>query len=88
MKVFVFIQQKPLKIATYTSLTALYEANKSLIPVSKSKLDKDDLAAFPYVDSRIIIAQTETQSSGDVRRIQFKAIAKKENSFKSSLKGN
>ena len=70
MKVFVFIKQKPLKITTYTSLTALYEANKSLIPVSKSKLDKDDLAAFPYTDSRIIIAKTETQSSGDVRRFK------------------
>lgn len=84
MKVFVFIQQKPLKIKTYTSLTALYEANRSLISVSKSKLDKDDLVAFPYTDSRIIIAQSETQSSGDVRRSQY--YTQSLDKFKANLK--
>ncbi len=69
MKVFVFIQQNPLKIATYTSLTALYEANRSVLRISKSTLDKYDFDAFPFITSRIIIAKTETQSTGDVRRI-------------------
>jgi hypothetical protein len=68
MKVYVFIQQKPLKITTYTSLTALYEANRAMISVSKSTLDKFDFDKFPFVSSRVIIAKTEPQTSGDVRR--------------------
>ncbi|NDW10922.1 hypothetical protein [Dysgonomonas sp. 520] len=76
MKVFVFIQQKPLKVKTYTSLTALYEANKSVLNVSKSTLDKSDLNTHPYVDSRFIIVKTETLSSGDVRRITNQDVQK------------
>jgi hypothetical protein len=68
MKVFVLIQQKPLKVTTYTSLTALYEANKSVLGVSKSTLDKYDFDSFDYVNSRIIISKTEPQTTGDVRR--------------------
>ncbi|MFC4673615.1 hypothetical protein [Dysgonomonas termitidis] len=37
--------------------------------VSKSTLDKYDFDAFPFITSRIIIAKTETQTTGDVRRI-------------------
>ncbi|MDR2002117.1 MAG: hypothetical protein LBQ74_03730 [Prevotella sp.] len=69
MKVYVYIQQKPLKVKTYTSLTALYEANRADLRVSKSTLDKYDFDSFPFITSRIIIAKTEPQSSGDVRRI-------------------
>lgn len=65
MKVFVLVSQKPLKIQTYTSLTALIDDND--LPVSKSKLEKWDFS-FDYVDSRIIISKTEAKTAGDVRR--------------------
>lgn len=68
MKVFVFIIQKPLKIKTYTSLTALYEENRDIINVSKSTLDKYPLDQFDYVNSRIIISKTVASTTGDVRR--------------------
>lgn len=67
MKVFVFIQQRPLKVSTYTSLTALYEANKSILAISKSTLDKWQFDSYNYVNSRYVIAKTESQSTGDVR---------------------
>ncbi|SBV98524.1 hypothetical protein [uncultured Dysgonomonas sp.] len=67
MKVFVFIQQRPLKVSTYTSLTALYEANKSILGISKSTLDKWQFDSYNYVNSRYVIAKTESQSTGDVR---------------------
>lgn len=67
MKVFVFIQQHPLKVSTYTSLTALYEANKSILAISKSTLDKWQFDSYNYVNSRYVIAKTESQSTGDVR---------------------
>jgi len=69
MKVFVFIQQKPLKITTYTSLTALYEANKNVLSVSKSTLDKYDFDRFDYVNNRIIISKTNPHTTGDIRRL-------------------
>lgn len=69
MKVFVLIQQRPLRVSTYTSLTALYMANSACLGVSKSTLDKHDFDRFQYVSSRYIIAKTETLSAGDVRRI-------------------
>lgn len=68
MKVFVFIQQRPLRISTYTSLTALYNANKAVLGVSKSTLDKYGLDRFPYVTSRFIIAKSAPLTTGDVRR--------------------
>lgn len=67
MKVFVFIRQRPLKISTYTSLTALYEANKSILGISKSTLDKWQFDSYNYINSRYIIAKTESQSTGNVR---------------------
>lgn len=67
MKVFVFIQQRPLKVSTYTSLTALYLANKSIIGISKSTLDKWQFDSYDYVNSHYIIAKTESQSTGNVR---------------------
>lgn len=67
MKVFVFIKQRPLKVSTYTSLTALYEANKSILAISKSTLDKWQFDSYNYVNSRYVIAKTESQSTGDVR---------------------
>lgn len=70
MTVFVFIRQKPLKVATYTSLAALYEANKSIINVSKSTLYKWKFDSFDYVNSHYIIAKTESQSTGDVRGVR------------------
>jgi len=70
MKIFVFIQQHPLKVTTYTSLTALYEANKSLIGISKSTLYKWQFDSYNYVNSRYIIAKTKSQSTGDVRKIE------------------
>ncbi|MDR2004940.1 MAG: hypothetical protein LBQ74_18105 [Prevotella sp.] len=70
MKVYVFIRQRPLKVATYTSLTALYEANKSAIGISKSTLDKWPFNSFNYVNRRFIIAKTESQSTGDVRKVK------------------
>lgn len=70
MKVFVFIRQHPLKVTTYTSLTALYEANKSIIGISKSTLYKWQFDSYNYVNSRYIIAKTKSQSTGDVRKIK------------------
>ena len=70
MKVFVFIQQKPLQIKTYTSLTALYEANKHALEVSKSKLDKYPFDQFDYVNHKIVISKTIALTTGDVRNIQ------------------
>ncbi|GAB6120970.1 hypothetical protein [Dysgonomonas termitidis] len=70
MTVFVFIRQRPLKVTTYTSLAALYEANKSIINVSRSILYKWKFDAYDYVNSRFIIAKTESQSTGDVRKVQ------------------
>lgn len=67
MKVFVLILQKPLKVKTYTSLTALYEDNKEILNVSKSTLDKYPFDQFDYVNSQIIISKTETLTTGDVR---------------------
>lgn len=72
MKVFVFIRQHPLKVTTYTSLTALYEANKSIIGISKSTLYKWQFDSYNYVNSRYIIAKTKSQSTGDVRKIKQK----------------
>jgi len=70
MTVYVFIRQRPLKVATYTSLAALYEANKSIIDVSISTLYKWEFNSFDYVNSHYIIAKTESQSAGDVRKVQ------------------
>ncbi|MFV0311163.1 MAG: hypothetical protein ACK5KN_05880 [Dysgonomonas sp.] len=68
MKVYVYIQQKPLKVKTYTSLTALYLANKSDLSVSKSTLEKYNFDSFDYVTSRVIISKTEPQTTGDIYR--------------------
>ena len=70
MKVFVLILQKPLKVKTYTSLTALYEANKDILEVSKSKLDKYPFDQFDYVDHKIVISKTTALTTGDVRNMQ------------------
>ncbi|MDR2004360.1 MAG: hypothetical protein LBQ74_15120 [Prevotella sp.] len=70
MKIFVFIEQRPLKVTTYTSLAALYEANKSIINISKSTLYKWPLDSYNYVSSRFIIAKTESRSTGDIRKIE------------------
>lgn len=70
MKVFIFIQQKPLRVTSYTSLTALYEDNKTVINVSKSTLDHYDFDRFKYLSSRFIIAKTDTQTTGDIKRKQ------------------
>ena len=69
MKVFVLILQKPLKVKTYTSLTALYEANKEVLNVSKSTLDKYPFDQFDYVNNRIVISKTTALTTGDVRNI-------------------
>lgn len=66
MKIFVLVKQRPLRVKTYTSLTALYEDNNDL-RVSKSKLEKWDFT-FDYIDTRYIISKTYSQSTGDVRR--------------------
>lgn len=68
MKVYVCILQRPLKVTTYTSLTALYEANRGVLRVSKSTLDKYDFDSFDYVTSRVIISKTQPQTTGDIRR--------------------
>lgn len=70
MKVFVLVQQKPLNIKTYTSLTALYEANKDILEVSKSKLDKYPFDQFDYVSHKIVISKTTALTTGDVRNKQ------------------
>jgi hypothetical protein len=70
MKVFVLIQQKPLKVKAYTSLTALYEANRDILEVSKSKLDKYPFDRFDYINQKIVISKTTTLTSGDVRNMQ------------------
>ncbi|MFT4223276.1 hypothetical protein [Dysgonomonas sp.] len=70
MKVFVLIQQKPLQVKTYTSLTALYEANKDILEVSKSKLDKYPFDRFDYVNHKIVISKTIALTTGDVRNMQ------------------
>lgn len=72
MTVYVFIRQRPLKVTTYTSIAALYEANKPVIDVSISTLYKWKFDSFDYVNSRFIIAKTEPQSTGDVRKVQQK----------------
>lgn len=68
MKVFIFIQQKPLRITTYTSLTALYEDNRAILGVSMSTLEHHDFDRFQYLSNRFIIAKSSTQTTGDVRR--------------------
>lgn len=69
MKTFVLILQKPLRIKTYSSLVALIEDNSiEVLGVSKSKLEKYDFDKFKYVSNKVVIAKTQTQSSGDVRR--------------------
>ncbi len=69
MKVFTLIYQKPLKIKTYTSLTALYEDNTAVnLGVSKSTLEKYEFDRFNYVSNYVIISKTETKGTGDVRR--------------------
>lgn len=70
MKVFVLILQKPLKVKTYTSLAALYEANKEALNVSKSTLDKYPFDQFDYVNNRIVISKTTALTTGDVRNMQ------------------
>lgn len=70
MKVFVLILQKPLKVKTYTSLTALYEANKEVLNVSKSTLDKYPFDPFDYVNNRIVISKTTALTTGGVRNMQ------------------
>ncbi|MDR1504671.1 MAG: hypothetical protein LBT43_19655 [Prevotella sp.] len=70
MKIFVFIEQRPLKVTTYTSLAALYKINKSIIGVSKSTLYKWQFDSYNYVNSRYIIAKTKSQSTGDARKIE------------------
>jgi hypothetical protein len=69
MKVFVFIGQRPLRIRTYTSLTALYEDNKDMLGISKSTLDKWQFNSFDYVNNCYIISKTETKSTGNVRKV-------------------
>lgn len=76
MTVYVFIQQRPLKVTTYTSLVALYEANKSIIDVSKSTLYKWKFDSFNYVNSHYIIAKTESQSTGDIRKLNNTGLSK------------
>lgn len=73
MKVFVLILQKPLKVKTYTSLSALYNDNRGVIDVSKSTLDHYDFDRFNYLSNRFIIAKTEAQSTGDIKRKQTTA---------------
>jgi hypothetical protein len=68
MTVYVFIRQRPLKVTTYTSLAALYEANKSIIEISKSTLYKWNFNSFDYITSRFIIAKTKSQSTGYVKK--------------------
>ena len=68
MKVFVLILQKPLKVKTYTSLTALYEDNSDLLNISKSTLDRYPFDQFDYVNSRIVISKTDSKTVGDVRK--------------------
>ncbi|MDR1883765.1 MAG: hypothetical protein LBR26_13415 [Prevotella sp.] len=71
MKIFVFISQRPLGVSTYTSLTALFEANKTILGISKSTLDKWPFDSFNYITSRYIIAKTESRSTGDVRNTKL-----------------
>ncbi len=73
MKVFVLILQKPLKVLSYTSLSALYNDNKAIIDVSKSTLDHHDFDRFHYLSNRFIIAKTDTQTTGDIKRKQTTA---------------
>jgi hypothetical protein len=68
MTVYVFIRQQPLKVTTYTSLAALYEANKSIIDVSISTLYKWKFDSYDYINSRYIISKTEACSVGYVRK--------------------
>lgn len=70
MKVFVLITQKPLKVKTYTSLTALYEDNREELNVSKGTLDRYPFDQFDYVNYKIIISKTEALTTGDVRKLQ------------------
>lgn len=69
MKVYVLIQQKPLKIKVYSSLVALIEDNDiNILRASRSKLEKHPFDNYDYIAHNIIISKRQTQSSGDVRR--------------------
>lgn len=70
MTVYVFIRQRPLKVTTYTSLAALYEANKSIINISRSTLYKWKFDSYDYVNNQYIIAKTKSTSTGDIRKAQ------------------
>lgn len=66
--VYVLILQKPLRIKTYSSLTALYEDNGiEVLKASKGKLDRWDWN-FDYITYNVVISRSETLSAGDVRR--------------------
>lgn len=70
MKVYVLILQKPLRVKSYTSLTALIEDNNiSDLGASKSKLEKWNWS-FDYIAHNVVISQTEALTAGDVRRIK------------------
>ncbi|NDW10486.1 hypothetical protein [Dysgonomonas sp. 520] len=69
MKVYILISQKPFSVKTYSSLVALMEDNDlNEIGASRSTLEKHDFRKFNYINSRHIIALSEPQSSGDIRR--------------------
>lgn len=69
MKVFVLILQKPLRVKTYTSLTALIDNNNiSDLGASKSKLEKWNWS-FDYITHNVVISKTEALTAGDVRRL-------------------
>lgn len=69
MKIYTLIYQKPLRIKTYSSLTALCEDNTSdQLGISKATLDRYDFDNYLYVSSRVIISKSKPLSAGDVRR--------------------
>jgi hypothetical protein len=72
MKVFVVIFSKPLRIKVYSSLAAVFEAyTPEELGVSRATLDRWNFDAN-YVNSKVVISKSYTQTAGEVRRKKSK----------------
>lgn len=68
-KTFVLLFKEPLKIYTYSSLAAVFEAfDKDELGVSKFALDRVDFTTDFYENEKVRIELSLTKTAGDVRR--------------------
>lgn len=68
-KTFVLLFKKPLKIYTYTSLSAVYEEfSKEELGVSLFTLQKRDFYSEIYENEKIRLEMSLTRTRGDILR--------------------